>query len=96
VIGFGSPNKQGTAGAHGAPLGEAEIAAVREIYGWPHAPFVIPAEVKSAWETIGRRGAAERAAWEARVEDLAPGRRAEFRRRLAGEAPRRWPARCGR
>ncbi|MEO0680618.1 MAG: transketolase family protein, partial [Pseudomonadota bacterium] len=45
TIGWGSPKKQGTAGAHGAPLGAEEIAAVREIYGWPHAPFVIPNEV---------------------------------------------------
>ena len=50
IIGFGAPNKQGSEDAHGAPLGVAEIAAAREFLGWPHAPFVIPADVYSAWD----------------------------------------------
>ncbi len=89
VIGFGAPNKQGTAGAHGSPLGAEEIAAVREAYGWPHPPFEIPAEIKTAWEEIGRRGAALRTDWEARVAAMPAARRKEFERRLEGAAPRR-------
>lgn len=48
VIGFGSPNKAGTHDCHGAPLGDAEVAATREALGWTHAPFDIPADVYAA------------------------------------------------
>ena len=91
-IGFGSPKKQDTAGAHGSPLGEAEIAAVREIYGWHHPAFEIPQDIRAAWAAIGARGAAERTAWEGRLAALPAGRRAEFERRLAGTPPRKLAA----
>jgi transketolase len=48
VIGWGAPNKQGTEATHGAALGAEEVARTRENIGWPHAPFVIPAAIKSA------------------------------------------------
>ncbi|KGB80449.1 transketolase, partial [Rhodovulum sp. NI22] len=48
VIGFGAPNKQGTAATHGAPLGEAEIAAARKALGWTSPPFEIPEEAATA------------------------------------------------
>ncbi len=88
-IGYGSPKKQDTAGAHGSPLGAEEIEAVRAIYGWAHPAFVIPAEIKSAWEKIGRRGAADRAAWAARLAGLSPTRQAEFERQMTGATPRK-------
>jgi transketolase len=91
-IGFGSPAKQDTPGAHGAPLGEEEIARVREIYGWEHPPFEIPSDIKRAWEAIGSRGAAEREAWEARLAELSERRQQEFNRVLAGDPPRRLSA----
>ncbi len=91
-IGFGSPAKQDTPGAHGAPLGDEEIARVREIYGWEHPPFEIPSDIKRAWEAIGARGAAERKAWEARLSELSERRQKEFRRVLAGDPPRRLSA----
>ena len=50
IIGFGSPNKSGSHDCHGAPLGDAEIAAAREFLGWPHAPFEIPADVYKGWD----------------------------------------------
>ena len=50
IIGFGSPNKEGTAATHGAPLGEDEIAAARTYLNWPHAPFEIPNDVSDAWD----------------------------------------------
>jgi transketolase len=92
VIGFGAPNKQGTASTHGAPLGEEEIAAARAELGWSAAPFEIPAEVSSAWD--GReRGASDEEAWNslfagyaAKHADLA----AEFARRMAGDLPDNW------
>ena len=63
VIGFGAPQKAGTSGAHGAPLGDAEIDGTRAALGWTHAPFEIPADIASAWRNVGRRGAAARADW---------------------------------
>ena len=92
VIGFGAPNKQGTASTHGAPLGDDEIAAARTELAWSAAPFEIPADIKSAWD--GReRGAADETAWNALFAryaaehaDLA----AEFARRTAGNLPDNW------
>lgn len=88
-IGFGSPNKQDTKNAHGSPLGAAEIALVREAYGWSDAPFVIPDDVRAAWAKTGRRGAAERAAWTERLGKLSGAKQAEFARVIAGEAPKK-------
>ena len=68
VIGFGAPNKQGTAATHGAPLGADEIAAAREALGWPHAPFETPEEISDAWRAIARRGADAMSAWRARLD----------------------------
>ena len=50
VIGFGSPNKGGTADTHGAPLGDEEIALVRKELGWEHQPFDIPEDIKESWD----------------------------------------------
>jgi len=50
TIGFGSPNKQGTHNCHGAPLGDDEIKATRELLNWPYAPFEIPADVYAGWD----------------------------------------------
>ncbi len=72
-IGFGSPNKQDTSGAHGAPLGADEIKATRAAYGWEHGAFEIPADIKSAWEDIGSRGGADRAEWQTRFDTLSLG-----------------------
>ena len=93
VIGKGSPNKQGTESCHGAALGEEEIALTREALGWHHDPFVIPDEVREAWD---RRpaGAEMEAEWQqgfdayrAAHPDLAD----EFLRRLRGELPADFP-----
>ena len=67
VIGYGAPNKQGSASTHGAPLGTDEIAATRKNLGWPHAPFEIPDDILSAWRAAGSRGKAAREAWTARL-----------------------------
>ena len=65
-IGYGSPNKQDSAAAHGNPLGADEVAMVREEYGWDYPPFVVPDEVY-AWYGQGmQRGRDARAGWEAR------------------------------
>ncbi|MDA7947567.1 MAG: transketolase [Hyphomicrobiaceae bacterium] len=68
TIGYGAPNKQGTASTHGAPLGEDEIAAARGKLEWPHDPFHVPEEILEAWRAVGARGAAAREAWSKRCE----------------------------
>ncbi|MEZ5799017.1 MAG: transketolase [Paracoccaceae bacterium] len=67
VIGYGAPNKQGGHDVHGAPLGEAEIAAARTHLGWNSGPFEVPEPIRAAWAGIAARGAAARADWEARL-----------------------------
>ena len=89
VIGKGSPNKQGTESCHGAALGEDEIALTREALGWHHDPFVIPDEVREAWN---RRpaGAEMEAEWQQGFDayrEAHPDLADEFLRRLRGELP---------
>ena len=92
IIGFGSPNKQGTASTHGAPLGDDEIAATRKELGWESAPFDIPDDIASRWDGKAR-GASDENIWNvifanynAEYPDLAN----EFRRRMAGKLPSNW------
>jgi len=68
VIGFGAPNKQGSHDVHGAPLGDAEIAAARVRLGWDHPPFEIPEDVLAAWARVAARGARARADWDKRLQ----------------------------
>ncbi|WP_028117952.1 transketolase [Ferrimonas senticii] len=92
IIGFGSPNKSGSHDCHGAPLGEAEIAAAREFLGWNHGPFEIPANVYEAWDAKAA-GAEHEAAWDqkfAAYQAEFPELAAELLRRLAGELPANW------
>ncbi len=91
-IGFGSPKKQDTAGAHGSPLGSDEIKAVKEIYGWPHGAFEIPADVLDAWRKVGTRGAAARKDWDARLAALSEAKKAEFERQMSRGAPKKLAA----
>ena len=89
VIGFGAPNKQGKASAHGSPLGGDEIAAARAQLGWTCGPFEIPADVYAAWDARPR-GAALQVDWQDRFDRYAdeyPTLAAEFRRRMAGLLP---------
>jgi len=88
TIGFGAPTKAGTSSTHGSPLGDEEIAGMREALGWPHAPFEVPADVVSAWRAAGGRGADVRKAWQGRVD--ADDGAAEFNRLMAGELPAGW------
>jgi transketolase len=89
IIGFGSPNKQGTAATHGAPLGDEEIAATREALDWPHAPFVIPVEIKQAWDAT-EQGFTAGSAWKEKLviyEEEYPELAMELVRRLKGQLP---------
>ena len=91
-IALGS-SAQDTAKGHGALTDAQLIADTKAAYGWNFGPFEVPADVKSWWEEVGRRGVAEREAWEARVAALSANRRAEFARTWSGEAPGRLVAR---
>lgn len=88
-IGFGSPNRAGTAKAHGEPLGAEEIALTRKALGWEHGPFEIPEKVYADWDAKAAGKKAE-AAWNKRFAAYAkafPELAAEFQRRMAGELP---------
>ena len=94
IIGFGAPNKQGTASTHGAPLGDDEIAAARTELGWSAAPFEVPADIASAWDARAR-GMADEEAWNRTFAAYAakfPTLAAEFARRTAGKLPEGWSA----
>ena len=94
TIGFGAPNKQGTAGVHGAALGEDEIAATREALGWSLPAWEIPADCYDAWNQT-QRGRASQQSWQQDYDRFAaaqPAKAAEFTRRMAGELPKDWTA----
>ena len=86
VIGRGAPNKQGTSATHGAPLGDEEIAAAREVLGWDAKPFELPEQVLADWRSTGEAGAKAHGEWQDRLG--ASANRAEFERRMAGELPK--------
>ena len=87
TIGFGAPNKQGTAATHGSPLGEEEVAAARLELGWSAPPFEIPAPILLAWRDIGARGSAAADSWSRRLRSATPEVQAAFARRIAGTLP---------
>ncbi|OUR70194.1 transketolase [Marinomonas sp. 42_23_T18] len=90
VIGFGSPNKSGSHDCHGAPLGDAEIAAAREFLNWEHAPFEIPTDVYQGWDAK-EDGASAESAWNdkfAAYQAAHPELAAEYDRRvIKGDLP---------
>lgn len=92
IIGFGSPNKEGTHDCHGAPLGADEIAATRKQLGWEHGPFEIPQDIYASW-SAKKTGAAKEAAWNEKLKAYKaayPELGAEFDRRIKGELPALW------
>jgi len=87
TIGYGAPNKQGTSGVHGAPLGAEEIAAARKFLNWPYAPFEIPEDILGAWRTAGRRSRETSTQWKATFDGLDDAIKADYTRRLNKELP---------
>ena len=82
IIGFGAPNKQGTAATHGAALGAEEVAAARIELNWDLPAFEVPDDILTAWRTAGKRGSVDRAQWADRLNRS--GRKDEFLARLNG------------
>ncbi|WP_374563797.1 transketolase [Ideonella sp.] len=90
AIGKGSPNRAGTAKAHGEPLGGDEIKLTREALGWNHEPFALPDDIRAAWDAHAAGEKAE-ADWNTRFAAYAaafPEAAAEFTRRMAGDLPK--------
>ncbi|MDX3772846.1 transketolase [Chromatiaceae bacterium AAb-1] len=92
IIGYGAPNKSGSHDSHGAPLGDAEIAATREYLQWPYGPFEIPADIYAQWSAKDKGHQAEQQ-WQQLFTAYAkayPELAAEFERRNKGELPADW------
>lgn len=92
VIGFGSPNKAGTAGCHGAALGESEVEQVRQQLGWSYAPFEIPSEIYQQWDAkpAGQQYESDwQLCWQ-KYQQQHPALSAELTRRLSGQLPEQW------
>ncbi|MFT6125481.1 MAG: transketolase [Shewanella sp.] len=90
IIGFGSPNKEGTHDCHGAPLGDDEIAATRKALNWPHAPFEIPSDVYAQWDQK-EKGQSSQVSWNdqfSAYQQAHPELAAEYERRvIKGDLP---------
>ena len=92
VIGKGAPSMAGTHDVHGAPLAADEVAATRRALDWPHAPFEIPAEIRSCWDARERGRMAE-SDWNIRFDAYRrqyPQEASEFERRMRGALPAQW------
>ena len=92
TIGFGSPNKQGSASIHGAALGHDEIELTRRQLNWGNGPFEIPENIRADWDQTAK-GKAAQADWQQRFDQYAsthPELAQEFLRRMRGELPQGW------
>ncbi|HEV8394834.1 MAG TPA: transketolase [Vicinamibacterales bacterium] len=95
-IGYGSPKKQDTFGAHGEPLGKDEVRATKQALGWPEEPFHVPDTARTVFRSAVQRGAELEAEWQRRVQAhraAHPDDGDAFARALAGELPERWQER---
>ena len=89
IIGFGSPNKSGTADVHGAPLGDEEIEKTRDALDWQHPAFEVPKEVYDFWDKK-KSGALKNATWDDSIRDYKdkyPNDSLELERRMKGDMP---------
>ncbi len=80
---------QDTSKGHGALTNADQNADAKALWGWSGGAFEVPVNIKAAWESIGSRGAADRAEWETRFASLSASKQADFNRALAGDAPKR-------
>jgi transketolase len=87
TIGKGAPTLAGSEKTHGAPLGETELAGMREALDWPYAPFEVPEDVLSVWRAAGTRGALARLQWEKRIDELPEEQKISFVTTQQGRLP---------
>ena len=83
---------QDTSKGHGALTDADQMKAAKEAYGWTGGPFEVPADIKSQWEAIGSRGAADRAEWEGRFAEVSKQKQDRFNRAYALDAPKKLSA----
>ena len=89
IIGFGSPNKSGTADVHGAALGEEEVIKTREALNWDHDAFKVPQEAYDFWDST-KKGSELNLDWDNLIKtynEKYPDKSAELRRRIKGDLP---------
>lgn len=93
-IGFGMPNRQDTAKAHGEPPGDDELNAAKQNLGWPEEPrFLVPDDVKAFFLKAGEKGAASKVEWDTALEQYTKTYSVEgkeFTRRMSGKLPEGW------
>ena len=87
IIGYGAPTKSGTSGIHGSKLGADEAAAAKAALGLSSDPFAVPATDLAAWRGLGARGKTDHMAWKTRLSSLCADERADYDRRMRGDAP---------
>lgn len=92
TIGYGAPNKQGTAAAHGAPLGEAEITLARQQLQWDAPAFQIDDDIRQQWLSFGEKSSAEYEDWQQKVASLPGDLALSFTKRLSNQLPDGWDA----
>jgi len=98
IIGYGAPDRQGTKEAHGEALGADEVAKARVQLNWPYPPFVVPEEIRAAWDHR-RQGAALETAWRELFAGYAksfPELARELERRTRAQLPADWPETAAR
>lgn len=87
TIGFGAPSKAGSSSSHGSPLGDEEVAGLREALGWEYAPFEIPEDTLDEWREIGKAGNKKFNLWNDRLAKLGGAKKKEFERLQTGNLP---------
>ncbi|PWK09570.1 transketolase [Tumebacillus permanentifrigoris] len=95
IIGHGSPNRQGTSKAHGSPLGAEEAKLTKEAYGWEHAPFEIPQDIREHFNQVKAQGQKLEAQWNdkfATYEKAHPELATQLKQAIHGELPAGWDA----
>jgi transketolase len=93
IIGYGSPNKQNTSEAHGAPLGADEVKLVKDFYGWPQEDFFVPGDALEFFRQALDAGAAEERVWNEMFDSWRkeyPGLAAEWDAAYSGTLPDGW------